>query len=539
MNTGTEELRARLHTYFKARRLFQTVGPGLAFTVILERNKQLDLDKLEAALIAAGQDTEIDQELFAKRARSNIAARKAGKKPTGALETLVRQYQQSCLETIASFPPSREKSELYFRTFLNYEDSIEFAFFFKSELKTASHPAVKPFLDMLQKGGVGNTAIGYESLGYFQQYRFFETYAPELAGTLLAELQAYFRDSLITAVTDWDLMDNPIEIRPPVRSVAFDLWLVSRSEPLASALRPQIRDVLSRLPKWQDKSGWFPVDIWHQENANSRALPRRTPSPEVTALCLLALCSLSDDRHIDQIKSASKWLAQEQKEAGHWADKEKENVPGGDVFTTLVALRALRRSGLPADHFQVRKGENWLLQSQHPLGFWEQRYFDPEFLSGAILEYWRDLSSLKPVDTSLLRLARDFFRKAEELALEGGSSTRKLAIIAAFHSIEFFLYGVMSDVRYNIDYFRESGSETIGFRVALGNLEKHLKDEGKIAAKARLRYRQQLNDLASRRDQIVHKGHDIDQQATSELLHAARSFITHYAREFLDLDLFQ
>jgi len=55
----------------------------------------------------------------------------------------------------------------------------------------------------------------------------------------------------------------------------------------------------------------------------------------------------------------------------------------------------------------------------------------------------------------------------------------------------------------------------------------------------RLKYRQQLSDLASRRDQIVHKGHDIDQQAAGELIRAARSFISHYARELLDLDLFQ
>jgi hypothetical protein len=524
-------------TYFRARRLMYTAGPGLGIIGLAARSPgAVDFDEVYRALVTTAADTDIDKQAFATKAKAYIVAKKSGKKPTNVLERFVRKYEEDCFQRIASIPASKEKTICYFRTFIDFDRSLTFSLFFKDELKTPSHAAVKPFIDQLATGRLDGISLGRESMSLLEQYRFFDAYAHDFARSLLQEVISYFRDTFVSITTEWGYADTPHESR--LEHAAFDLWLVSRANTLSRALGPEIRTLINLLPRWQNSAGWWPVEVWQEQpgqRGNSRAELARVPSAEVTACALVALSKLSDDRHSDQLQRGSQWLAQLQNDDGSWNDKELRGLRSPSLLATVVSSEALRRTGMPADHFQIARAEQWIIEQQHGLGFWEQRPYDPEFISSIILEYFRDIPIYKTIDTSLLKLSRELFRKAEELVAEGGSASRRLGIISAFHSVELFLYGVFADPNYNINYFKERSGDTIGLRDALASLEVYLKE--KRGPATRLKWRQQMSDLASRRDQIVHKGHDIDASTASELMKMTRSFLSHYGHEFLAIDL--
>src|SRR3546814_3424591 len=82
---------------------------------------------------------------------------------------------------------------------------------------------------------------------------------------------------------------------------------------------------------------------------------------------------------------------------------------------------------------------------QTEIGEWESEPYEDDFATAMVLDYLaRPNDFLAQVDGFLL-MARDFFRKAEELRLEGGANNRRLAAIATVHAVEMFLYGLFKD----------------------------------------------------------------------------------------------
>src|SRR3546814_4053262 len=82
---------------------------------------------------------------------------------------------------------------------------------------------------------------------------------------------------------------------------------------------------------------------------------------------------------------------------------------------------------------------------------------------------------------------RDFFRKAEELRLEGGANNRRLAAIATVHAVEMFLYGLFKDREdLGLSAFRENGAETLGPREAMGQLQTALRRVGELGPNQKL-----------------------------------------------------
>lgn len=146
---------------------------------------------------------------------------------------------------------------------------------------------------------------------------------------------------------------------------------------------------------------------------------------------------------------------------------------------------------------------------------------------------------LPQVDGFLL-MARDFFRKAEDLQLEGGANNRRLAAIATVHAVEMFLYGVF-DRREDLalSAFKENGTETLGPREALRTLQEALQRTGVLIAPQRLPHRDNLSALIGRRDGIIHRAHEISTAELDEGIRQARRFITRFGRELLKLDLLQ
>src|SRR3546814_1066862 len=92
-----------------------------------------------------------------------------------------------------------------------------------------------------------------------------------------------------------------------------------------------------------------------------------------------------------------------------------------------------------------------------------------------VLDYLaRPNDFLAQVDGFLL-MARDFFRKAEELKLEGGINNRRMAAIATVHAVEMFLYGIFERREdLALSPFRDNGFETLGPREALRSLQDSL-----------------------------------------------------------------
>ena len=149
-------------------------------------------------------------------------------------------------------------------------------------------------------------------------------------------------------------------------------------------------------------------------------------------------------------------------------------------------------------------------------------------------------SDLLPQVDGFLLMARDFFRKAEELRLEGGANNRRLAAIAAVHAVEMFLYGLFErrdDLA--LSAFRENGTETLGPREALGALQVALQRIGTLRPPQRLPHRDQLSSLVGRRDGIIHRAHEISAAELDAGISHARRFVTHFGKELLQLDLLQ
>src|SRR3546814_13325897 len=107
-------------------------------------------------------------------------------------------------------------------------------------------------------------------------------------------------------------------------------------------------------------------------------------------------------------------------------------------------------------------------------------------------------------------MARDFFRKAEELRLEGGANNRRLAAIATVHAVEMFLYGLFKDREdLGLSAFRENGAETLGPREAMGQLQTALRRVGELGPNQKLAYRDQNSGLVGPRDNIIHRDTEI------------------------------
>src|SRR3546814_18509926 len=101
-----------------------------------------------------------------------------------------------------------------------------------------------------------------------------------------------------------------------------------------------------------------------------------------------------------------------------------------------------------------------------------------------VLDYLaRPNDFLAQVDSFLL-MARYFFRKAEELRLEGGANNRRLAAIATVHAVEMFLYGLFKDREdLGLSAFRDNGAGTLGPREAMGQLQTALRSEERRVGK--------------------------------------------------------
>ncbi|TIW67707.1 MAG: hypothetical protein E5V60_07810 [Mesorhizobium sp.] len=315
-----------------------------------------------------------------------------------------------------------------------------------------------------------------------------------------------------------------------VEEIGYTLWRSARSPLLVGRLRRELAVLTDRLVRRQENHGF-----WTEARDDVTV-----PGVRATAFATVALQRLGDDRYHEPIKSAVGWLLTQilpvigalPRDAG---------LAEPDLLATVLTLEAIRRSDLPGEVPHVLTGgDAWLVAGQTVLGGWLAEPWSEDFVAGLVLEYLARQNEMLPQVDGFLLMARDFFRKAEELRLEGGANNRRLAAIATVHAVEMFLYGLFEgrdDLA--LSAFRENGTETLGPREALGALQSALQRIGVLTAPQRLPHRDNLSSLIGRRDGIIHRAHEISEAELDDGMRHARRFIERFAKSLLDLNLLQ
>jgi squalene-hopene cyclase-like protein len=313
---------------------------------------------------------------------------------------------------------------------------------------------------------------------------------------------------------------------PSVETLASTLWRCARSPLLALQLRRRYGLLLDQLARRQTQAG-----SWQE--AGGRV------SVRATAMATVVIQRLGDDKHRERVANAVRKLLEQSIEDGAWPILR--NAEEGDVVATTFALEALRRSGMANDIPHVfTAGDAWLMEAQREFGTWQADGWDENAVTTLVLDYLERRSGMLAQVDGFLLMARDFFRKAEEFRLEGGANDRRIAAIATVHAVEMFLYGLFEKrPDLNVSAYRRDGNETVGLREGLGLLQEALRRVGMLTAPQGLAYRDPLSSLASRRDGIIHRAHEISAEELDRGMRAARSFIDRYGAELARLDLLQ
>lgn len=313
-----------------------------------------------------------------------------------------------------------------------------------------------------------------------------------------------------------------------VEEIGYTLWRCSQSRMLIGRLRREAAVLTDRLIRRQDRAGYWLTDAGE------------TRSVRATAYATVALQRLGDDRYHEAIGRAVAWLLTKILPDSH-AFPRNEGDPEADLISTVLSLEAIRRSDQAGDVPHVLEaGESWLVSQQTELGGWNAEPWGEDFTVGVVLAYLTNKTQMLAQVDGFLLMARDFFRKAEELQLEGGANNRRLAAIATVHSVEMFLYGLFERREdLALSAFKENGTETLGPREALRALQDALQRIGVITAPQRLPHRDRLSSLIGRRDGIIHRAHEVSEAELSEGMRDARSFIDRFAKLLLNLDLLQ
>ncbi|MBW9244501.1 hypothetical protein [Pseudomonas paracarnis] len=315
-----------------------------------------------------------------------------------------------------------------------------------------------------------------------------------------------------------------------VEEIGYALWRSSRNRMLIGRLRRETAVLTDRLIRRQE-----PLGCWRDRSGGDSI-----ESVRATAFATVALQRIGDDRYHQAIGQAVAWLLTTiLPESGAFPRDTINREP--DLISTVLALEAIRRSD-QADEIPhvLEAGETWLVAGQTILGGWEAEPWTENFTAGVILDYLANRGQMLAQVDGFLLMARDFFRKAEELQLEGGANNRRLAAIATVHAVEMFLYGLFERREdLALSAFKENGTETLGPREALRALQDALQRIGVLTPPQRLPHRDRISALIGRRDGIIHRAHEVSEAELSEGMRDARSFIDRFAKLLLNLDLLQ
>lgn len=495
----------------------------------------------------------LNQARLKKLLTTHINALVSGRKPTKSLENLIRSHCEQIREEISSIPNTLDKARASLSALIEVggftdTDQVYDAMVLLSE--EISHDMVEEVINNWKREDAKaykeneETPLTHrfwvsrdfmEDIDGVSRYRFREHFNIGEFEPAFREVEVMLKTCITEACTMIEDLDPSFWGGGELTRMAYELWLVSRSRGLTNKLRDRVDILLRAIARWQHVEGW-----WSGFNLDGGEKRRFIPDTYTTALFSLDILRLSDsESRRQQGILGAKWLLEKQKPDGSWS---REHVSKGeiilepDIFTSLLALESLVRSGIGNIDYSIKRGIEWIMGQQNELGMWEDKGFPFPFLTVLVLEFLKSKdylpAKLKPYES----MSKGFINRSIQLSLEDKADSYRLAIIAAFHGIEAFLYSILDDPKVNIKIF--GGNKTIGLRKALTQFQTYLQKEDKIEQSEVIPYRNSLDRLAYLRDQVVHKAIGVDQRECRHLVDEALRFAVKYSLEIFGFDIF-
>lgn len=358
----------------------------------------------------------------------------------------------------------------------------------------------------------------------YERYRLLRSLPRQASHTEIEVLQDEIRGEFEQLARDMAVLAPPDWLPTSDAQLGY-LWLCSRDNGLKAATFGAGRRLAVQLSRWQQPNGSW---LGYRRN---QAIGVESPALSATMLCLIAVYGDPEQgQHV--LTTGVNRLVSNQRSDGSWswlADDEKS-----DTLATLIALDALKAAATSLEG-AVERASDWLLAGQDPLGGWPdiKGFAQATALVIALETLEADSVSIHNLER-MMRLAREMLFKSEELRGGGQTVDLQLAVIAAHHACEMFLYGYFLTLEPQETFVGQDG-RTIGLSAALGALQQRLVRDGRLSGA--LPHRQQVQQLSSARDLITHRGFTVSSADAAVHIAAARRFISHHSKELLGVPL--
>jgi hypothetical protein len=159
----------------------------------------------------------------------------------------------------------------------------------------------------------------------------------------------------------------------------------------------------------------------------------------------------------------------------------------------------------------------------------------PQYGTALAVEYLQAKNERGVLPNGYLLSAKRLIVKSEQLCITGEASDAQLAVIAAYHGIEHFLYGVM--LLDHLAEFHRADGKTIGFQDAIGEFQRMIKRRNIIKDSDGLPYRTQLMQMALERDNFIHQSTYISVFNAERHIECARRFVQRFDSVLLGFPL--
>jgi hypothetical protein len=376
--------------------------------------------------------------------------------------------------------------------------------------------------DLLNGNAMRTSARGYEPYWYTSYLRYYETFEPKDARSILLSEARDIED---------EVRESASRVNAGRQSAAYELprfldlmYAYGRCRTVRHALVSIARRAIPTVLSLQKPDGAW--SDW-QQSKDSKT-PTLADDAEVTAQAVLFLARYGSPEECERTFAGSqRWLAEAQNEDGSWRSDPGRSA-GRPISTTTVVLEALRHTAIPIDHPVVSKGEAFLIRHQQPPGlWWERSGLWETHLTSQVLEYFESRVQRPGTLSSYLKSARSLLLKSEQLALSEDQTDVLLATAAAYHGLEHFLYGCILQMDSDEIIYGDKGT-TIGLNSALGVFERALKARGELQPNSRLPYRQQIQHLHNKRDMFIHRAESIQMTDAFGFVATCRAFVQKY-----------
>lgn len=463
--------------------------------------------------------------------RHRLDSYEAGREPTSTLDKRLGEVDDAIMAAAARIPSGIDKARTLLKAYCNgyefeamqdYEALVVVAEEVEKEVITRTltdwrHQATE--YDRQQR--LENTTA-YKAGHVSRRFWRSKNYTHNLDNAVVYNVIDHF---------DWGelewLQDEIISELEPEGYYPDDLWFLSRYPGLSSKLNHAFEVGVDRYGLKNSTSG-----AWKNEIFSDTTYDYIESAFATACMCCVIYRVSNRGELIDRANQGVKWLASHQRSDGGWYAMEYEDDSGksSDLFTSLVALDAIRLSSQPNLTTTYESGLEYLLGAQTPLGNWEvpESPYNWPTLSAFVVS----LLESKFVQSNLStfeQTAKSFMDRSQQLLHEGSEASIKLSAVACFQGLEMLMYACIDS--YGASFFTNK-TETIGFRPAMQRLQEEMQSRGVINRGDVIPHKNSLDTLKAIRDSIVHRGGHASHDQVEQLIRKGREFANMVSLEF-------